>query len=116
MVVPAISALFVLLAVPGDGASATPHRTVSSYVPGGSAMVGTWAPTGSLSVPRYIFTMTRLTDGRVLVAGGRDAAGNQLSSAELYDPATGEWSFTGSMSQPREGHSATLLPTGQVLV
>src|SRR3989442_10927548 len=39
-----------------------------------------------------------------------------LSSAEVYDPATGLWSLVGSMTMPRGVASATLLTNGKVLV
>ena len=52
----------------------------------------------------------------MLVAGGYDSSFNPLSSAELYNPATGKWAATGSMTTAREDHTATLLNNGQVLV
>ena len=39
-----------------------------------------------------------------------------MSSAELYDPATGSWSSTGSLATARFYHTATLLLSGNVLV
>jgi len=50
----------------------------------------------------------------VLVAGG--GVGTRLSSAELFDPATGTFSLTGSMTRARIGHTATLLKDGTVLM
>jgi N-acetylneuraminic acid mutarotase len=81
-----------------------------------------WTPTGSLNNARFLHTATLLPNGKVLVAGGwsgtNDINGHPiyLTSAELYDPATGLWTFTGSLTGPRAGHTATLLPNGKVLV
>jgi len=81
---------------------------------------GKWSATGSMNTARAGQTATLLPNGQVLVAGGfnEPALGsfNYLSSAELYNPATGTWTVTGSMSTARLGHTATLLPDGQVLV
>ena len=61
-------------------------------------------------------TATLLPNGKVLVAGGYDSSGVYLSSAELYDPASGTWTATGSLNTARCCHTATLLPNGKVLV
>ncbi|MCI0643626.1 MAG: carboxypeptidase regulatory-like domain-containing protein [Chloroflexi bacterium] len=80
---------------------------------------GTWAATGSLTGARSNHTATRLNDGRVLVAGGfccTPSDGSELSSAEIFDPATGTWAPTGSMTDVRRDHIAILLGDGRVLV
>ena len=75
-----------------------------------------WVPTGSLVAARDYHTATLLPSGKVLVAGG-NGSGGFLTSAELYDPATGSWSSTGSLvGSARQDHTATLLPSGKVLV
>ena len=51
----------------------------------------------------------------MLVAGGADDF-SILSSAELWNPATGTWSLTGRLNFARAQHTATLLPSGKVLV
>ena len=60
----------------------------------------TWTSTGSMGTPRMTHTATLLLNGKVLVAGGSPANGSAitLSSAELYDPATGMWTSTGAMN------------------
>jgi hypothetical protein len=55
-----------------------------------------------------------LQDGRILVAGGTN--GTVLSSAEIYDPATGTFSPTGSMLTARAAAAAAPLPDGRVLI
>jgi N-acetylneuraminic acid mutarotase len=83
---------------------------------------GTWAFTGDMVVVRLGHTATLLPNGRVLVAGGdvyaysRNTRGEELSAAELYDPAAGSWAATTSMHVARDDPTATLLPDGKVLV
>ena len=59
---------------------------------------------------------TLLNDGQVLVAGGRQRGNAQLTSAELFNPATGTFTPTGNLNVGRNAHSATLLQNGQVLI
>ena len=47
--------------------------------------------------------------GDVLIAGGLDAAGNVLQTAELYSPTAGNFTATGSMTHARYLHTATQL-------
>jgi N-acetylneuraminic acid mutarotase len=77
----------------------------------------TWAYTvGTMIVPRSGHVTVPLADGRVLILGGRDLAGNRTASCEIYDPATD--SFTTTPSLPgtlRASVHAVLLPDGRVL-
>ena len=76
---------------------------------------GLFSSTGSLITARRVHTATLLTNGKVLVAGGRNPP-TYYASGELYDPNTGVFSSTGSMATPRAFHTATLLANGKVLV
>jgi N-acetylneuraminic acid mutarotase len=82
---------------------------------------GRWSRTSDLNADRDSHTATLLPNGKVLVAGGFSCGPPPqscfaLTSAELYDPATGIWTVTGSLNTARNGHNATLLPNGKVLV
>ena len=65
-------------------------------------------------------SVTPLPDGRVLLAGGRDAAGQPVSAAFIarLDPVDGlvDVVATDNMAVPRAGHSAVRLCDGTVLI
>jgi N-acetylneuraminic acid mutarotase len=52
----------------------------------------------------------------VIVAGGADRAFQPISSAELYNPATGTWMPAGSLNTARTAYASALLSNGKVLV
>jgi choline dehydrogenase-like flavoprotein len=104
-----------VLVAGGDGSSVRILSSAELYDPA----TGTWTNASSLTTNRAGHTATLLPNGTVLVAGGFNlinGCGNLLSSAELYNPATGTWTATGSLTTARDGHTATLLPNGKVLV
>ncbi len=83
-----------------------------------------WTAAASMQYARSGATATLLSNGMVLVAGGR---GSQINGSnfsgnndplvcELFDPIGGTWSLTGAMASPRNGHFAMLLPGDQVIV
>jgi hypothetical protein len=71
-------------------------------------------PTGAMHHARLSHTATLLSDGTVLVAGGRGSDVN--ASAEIYDPKSGMFRETGRLTTARYKHTAGLLPDGRVLL
>ena len=59
-----------------------------------------------------------LADGRVLVVGGYNAAGNTIgiANAEIFDPATNTWTSVPNMSYARWYPTATTLSDGRIIV
>ena len=77
---------------------------------------GAWAAAAPMAARRTRHTATALNDGRVLVAGGFDAAGTALGTTEIYDPGTNTWAPGPVLAVPRADHTATLLASGRVLI
>lgn len=89
---------------------------------------GTFSVNGSLNTTAGS-SVTLLPNGKVLLAGGRDANEeecdpkthlchfvNRLANTVLYDPATAKFATTGSLVTARDGHTATVLQNGKVLM
>jgi uncharacterized protein YjdB len=86
---------------------------------------GSFTPTGSMLHARHLHTATLLASGKVLVAGGCStadcllpggAAGGDMNTAELYDPATGTFTATGDLLHTRHNHTATIIAGGKVFI
>src|SRR5262245_3029660 len=79
-----------------------------------SATSGSFTLVQPMKQFRRLHTATLLSNGKVLVAGGRPLA--QAGVSELYDPATQSWNPSGALNTAREFHTATLLNDGRVVV
>ena len=88
-----------------DGGASNPPGTADSFT-----------ATGAPATGRTGFTSTLFADGLVLVAGGTDANGNVLKSAEIYSVSGGAFSTTGNLNTARTGAVAVLLSNGKVLI
>ena len=110
------------LVIVGGSSAASPPLDVVSVVEVYDPTAGRVKRAGRLAVLRAGAVSALLGDGLVLVAGGTDGSLLQgtccttLSSAEIYDPATGQSVPTGSMLEAREHDSAFVLPDGRVLL
>src|ERR1700722_3016453 len=77
-----------------------------------AAAAGSFTATGSTSTDHASGTLTLLTNGKVLIAGGS----LDETVTELYDSTKLTWTNTGSLNIGRFSQTATLLPDGRVLV
>ena len=81
-----------------------------------AATTPTFTRTASMHVARAGHQATRLRDGRVLITGGCDNAGNAVAEAEIFSAATGTWSSAAANLAARIDHATTRLGDGRVLV
>ena len=65
---------------------------------------------------RFQNAMTKLPDGRVIVAGGRSIENRAIDTAEIWDPETGLWTPTLPMNQAHETMPMVSLGDGRVMV
>lgn len=91
----------------------------------GSGQLVTWDPRTELFVSETSLpeaheggVLSRLRDGRVLIAGGYlgTSPATPIDTAYVWDPGTGEAIATGSLLAPRAGGLSVTLADGRVLV
>ena len=98
----------------GGGYPAASGKAAEIYDPTSNA----FTEVGELHNERRNHKAVLLRDGRVLVVGGvkgEPASPEQVTAAELYDPATGTFSPAGTPGSTPIS-SADLLPTGKVFM
>ncbi|MFZ0308533.1 MAG: kelch repeat-containing protein, partial [Candidatus Sulfotelmatobacter sp.] len=80
----------------------------------------TFSSAGNMTVPRDSQTMTLLSSGQVLLAGGENCTSatscTALNAAEIYDPVARTFTATGSLNAARLNASAVALSSGMVLI
>ena len=104
-----------VLVAGGHDPNVNDYATAELYNPA----TNQWTLTGSLKTPRRYDVQVELNNGKVLVATGASGppdCARFLTSAELYDPATGQWTYTGSTQVPRESATGIRLKDGRVLL
>ena len=77
---------------------------------------GKWQPADSLPRALYGMSLTALSNGRVLAAGGFSLIGGVYADCYAFDPQARKWASTGRLQQGRYGHTATRLEDGRVVV
>jgi len=126
MLIPAATAqkrTFATVNPNADSVNGTPDL----YVPASGEFIPT---NGSLNVPREDHVAVKLSNGKILIAGGHN--NRYLSSAEVFDPATGLFSpnlqtvlneetgiyetSEGNLNIARSGAGAVRLLDGRVLI
>jgi RHS repeat-associated protein len=91
-----------------------PVRTTSLFDPSTGMTIDLPA---QLIEARAWHTATTLSDGSILLVGGRGLGGQTLASVERFDPATDTvTSVSMANVTARAGHTATLLTDGRVLI
>jgi hypothetical protein len=96
----------MLLVTGGRTEDGIPTRFASIYDPSGRGEhFGCKVATSFLVTSRAYHTSTRLTDGRVVISGGRGLDGKLLSSIEVFDPEQGKFLLSGNVLSGRAKHS-----------
>lgn len=109
-----LGAAVVFIALLGVILALRLSSTSKSSIPPVGTTTGSWAVSPDLPDVRGSTTAVRLTDGRVLVAGGGVGI-VPLAGTDVFNPATNTWASAGSLHQARRGNETVLLPNGRVL-
>lgn len=95
-----------------DTPSAMDSVNAQTYDP----QTDTFSLTGSFDISTTYHSLTRLNNGKVLLAGGVNNAAGVLARTELYDPAVGTFSKSANLALARTFHTAVPLTDGTALL
>ena len=87
--------------------------------PAGENSSGQWVPRAQLPTPRFAAAAALLSDGRILVVGGKSSKGkmDNLATCAAYIPSTDTWAVSPAvMATGRSYPVAVALPDGRALV
>jgi N-acetylneuraminic acid mutarotase/sugar lactone lactonase YvrE len=77
---------------------------------------GVWTSAGIMpSGAHFVHSAAMLSDGRVVVAGGRNTSAVLTAAVDIYNPATNAWSAASPMSRRRSRYTLNPLPDGKLL-
>lgn len=102
-----------LLLIGGEDEQGQPLDSVLRWQPDSGA--GRWQALAPLKTARSRFGVARLPDGRIVVTGGRGAAG-VLASTEVYDPTADAWTPGPPLPQEQLDATLQLLSDGSLLL
>jgi len=93
-------------------------RTMFVFDPAHNTWTDASASTNPLRLGenRSVASLTKLADGRVLLAGGIGKTDGFLKSAEIYNPVIGTWSKAADLPGKRYDQGAILTNNGDVLL
>jgi N-acetylneuraminic acid mutarotase len=74
-----------------------------------------WEAVASLPASRDTYAAARLSNGKVLLAGGYDTSGNKCAEAWLYDPGANSWTATTALPVGLAFSGAVTIADGTVL-
>ena len=92
-----------------------PSNTAELYDPNAGSFSYT---TSNMNVPRFDHTVTLLTNGQVIIAGGFSNCSASCTSdgtTELYDPTANTFSSSQPLTTGRSGQTSTLLSNGTAI-
>lgn len=99
----------------GGGASTYDQGTAQSEVYWYNPSTNTWTAKNNLPFAWYDARVGVLSDGKLLIFGGRNTTATRLAVAYIYDPGADSYTAVASMNTARSNFSVVVLENGLVV-